>query len=1232
MFFCKKHTSLLLSYQGLMKIRSILFHNLHSLRTEVRVDFTVSPLADCGLFAITGDTGAGKTTILDAITLALYGKICRNDDESEALSHGADEALAECEFEAKGSRFMAQWSIRRRRSKKENNYIVERTVSEWDETNGVFEIRAAKIKSEVNRFIEETTGLDFARFTRSVLLAQGDFASFLKAPPKERSDLLERITGTEMYSEISKAAFQRFREEEKTLEDLRQRQMSLRIFSKEELKEISERKKEQESEGAALAAVSAEKKRALQWLRLVASLEMRRSSGLEALSNLLPEKEKAEANAGRLQRHRAALPMHPDLARLDDKSEEIEAQTADIQRLEQEGIALEETERETKTRHDLLESELAALKKSLPGKMRLMDETAALDAVLEGKTLAFERLQSEAEALAKQSEEGRQALAGLAEKKEHWQQEWEASGTWLAANEILAALSQDLPAVVILREQLRSLYRSKQAAETDFSAAIKALDTAQAAQEKAAETFRLEQEKLDDLNARFRSEAPDVFAPSRLDFLDKLSRDIETLHGQFQGFRDLENLNADYRRCLKDLVQADEVLESLRSEELALDMRLLDGVEELERQEEIREFKQTIYRQQLQVANYEKDRSDLLEGEPCPLCFSVHHPFREHPVKPFADEAKRELDAVERQVDALQEQQKNLLRRHYELASQIRQLDGTGGQKDKLETRMRELEQKMWSLLPGFEEDELERPVGEWLLEKRSNFEKNLLDKKASRERLAALHRQIETQEKTLTERLSRFRESELALIKSAGSLEFKTQTLNDLQSNFESATEELNGRTEKYGYRFKVEEAQAMFADLEEKERSFQREKLRNEQAKQQLELNSQATLTATQSLKSLEGKAAISTAETGKASLELEGLKSKRTELFGDKNPKTEREQLQTLVEQSEAEEAHLRTIFLQKKEALAFNRQASSGIKTSLEKNRITAETLQRKLLDTLQKADFPDLQTLRAALLSTEEAAQIEAAMEAVRKKEIEIRRQIQDAEEELSAAQKQPLTGSTAEILEAEIGGLEQRIQEIQQSIGALGQQLADNERRKAEGENLLQLIGNQRKTFNRWSALNELIGSHDGKKFRIFAQGLTLQKLSSLANRHLENLFGRYVIRKRPGEDLELDIVDTYQADHVRSMHTLSGGESFLVSLALALGLSDLAGRNANIRSLFIDEGFGTLDDETLDLAIGTLENLQASGKMIGIISHVKELKERISTQVRVMKKGSGVSEVEIVG
>src|SRR5690606_10471591 len=122
----------------------------------------------------------------------------------------------------------------------------------------------------------------------------------------------------------------------------------------------------------------------------------------------------------------------------------------------------------------------------------------------------------------------------------------------------------------------------------------------------------------------------------------------------------------------------------------------------------------------------------------------------------------------------------------------------------------------------------------------------------------------------------------------------------------------------------------------------------------------------------------------------------------------------------------------------------------------------------------------------------------------------------------------------------------------------------------------------------------------------------------------------RYTILKSPHNDLELQIIDGYQADVLRPMTSLSGGESFLVSLSLALGLSELASRKTQINSLFIDEGFGTLDAETLDVAISALEKIQSNGKTIGIISHVEALKERIGVQIKVQKQNGGYSKIKI--
>jgi len=163
-----------------------------------------------------------------------------------------------------------------------------------------------------------------------------------------------------------------------------------------------------------------------------------------------------------------------------------------------------------------------------------------------------------------------------------------------------------------------------------------------------------------------------------------------------------------------------------------------------------------------------------------------------------------------------------------------------------------------------------------------------------------------------------------------------------------------------------------------------------------------------------------------------------------------------------------------------------------------------------------------------------------------------------------------------------------------------------------------------------WDLLQGLIGSHDGRKFRRFAQGISLDVLIRHANRHLDRLTERYQLRRTEDQELELEIVDLFQAGVSRPMSSLSGGESFLASLALALGLSDLAGRNVQIDSLFIDEGFGSLDPETLDVALSALEILRLSNKTVGVISHVELLKERISTQIEVRKLPGGHSQLKI--
>ena len=228
-----------------------------------------------------------------------------------------------------------------------------------------------------------------------------------------------------------------------------------------------------------------------------------------------------------------------------------------------------------------------------------------------------------------------------------------------------------------------------------------------------------------------------------------------------------------------------------------------------------------------------------------------------------------------------------------------------------------------------------------------------------------------------------------------------------------------------------------------------------------------------------------------------------------------------------------------------------------------------------------------------------------------------------------ADQSVPTEDGLAE-LEAKAGQLNEAFAAKRTELGSLEQQVkSDDDARKRREAGGAELQAAETEAL-RWGRLKELIGSADGSKFSRFAQSLTLRQLITLANEHLMILAERYRLMAAPGNELDLRIVDLYQANADRPMESLSGGESFLASLALALGLSELASRHHPIDSLFIDEGFGSLDTDTLEIALSALENLRSQGKTIGLISHVDLLKERLTTQVRVIRGAGGTSRIEV--
>ena len=191
--------------------------------------------------------------------------------------------------------------------------------------------------------------------------------------------------------------------------------------------------------------------------------------------------------------------------------------------------------------------------------------------------------------------------------------------------------------------------------------------------------------------------------------------------------------------------------------------------------------------------------------------------------------------------------------------------------------------------------------------------------------------------------------------------------------------------------------------------------------------------------------------------------------------------------------------------------------------------------------------------------------------------------------------------------------------------------LASHQQNENKRKFLDKTLQEKRANAENWKKLNELFGSASGSKFKEIAQGYTLEVLLVYANKHLQNLSERYKLQRIP-DTLALQVVDLDMLGETRAVHSLSGGESFLISLALALGLASLSSNRMRVESLFIDEGFGSLDADTLRIAMDALERLQNQGRKIGVISHVPEMTERISTRIHIVKSSNGKSDIQIIG
>ncbi|MBK6948678.1 MAG: AAA family ATPase [Haliscomenobacter sp.] len=641
------------------------------------------------MFAITGDTGAGKSTLLDAITLALYGKIPRNPAIKEAMSYGAVESLAEVEFEQGGKRFLAKWSLRRAR-KQPDGKIQEphRELATWDPTQEAFVPLATGAK-EVDAQVEKMTGLDYDRFRRSVLLAQGDFAAFLDARDDQRSDLLERITGTEIYSRLSLAAYRRNRMEGDLLKEMEQNLQSLRLFTEEETEFLQQQLKTNQETALTLGA---DKQRLFQQIRDRESMqaleeEQRR---VEAEFQILEiNRSEASAELIRLALHEKGAPWHSSLSALEEKRAHQIKETDRKKAIAEELIRLNDSLSSLRLALDVSAQAFSRLEEQAKTLEPLWKSVEALDLRIQERTPPLDKARTEFQAKELERKEFRAIVSDLHEQVERLVLAETEERDWLEKNGTLAPLPLAYSGIRNHLDQCGELAREIHRASGALSEVTKRLEKTSREGESASLQLEKEEGTLQSLKKQFVAALPEKYNPEH-GLADLFVREIETLQNQRQALMELERMDKDYRILLTEREAWEDGLSNLQKEDAEVNKALYSAMEALDAFERQLQFKQEIVHQQQRIVNYEKDRAALEEGQPCPLCFSTDHPFRRHEVKPFLDEARQEFEKARVAHAAAAQRQRELLNRHLEIGLRLDQYrDSTQFKKRVLDLELR---------------------------------------------------------------------------------------------------------------------------------------------------------------------------------------------------------------------------------------------------------------------------------------------------------------------------------------------------------------------------------------------------------------------------------------------------------------------------------------------------------------------------------------------------------------
>ncbi len=1212
-----------------MKILAIRLKNLASLAGPFEIDFTAEPLASAGLFAITGPTGAGKSTLLDALCLALFGAVPRlgnlskegkipevdaqlgSDDARTLLRRGTGGGYAEVDFVgADGHRYRARWEANRARDKANGRLqAVRHSLYDLD----ISQLLASQ-KKEAEQLIQTKLGLNFAQFTRAVMLAQSEFSAFLKADDKSRSELLEKLTNTAIYSRLGRRAFSKSKEAEKVHDDLQARSSGITPLAPEARAELDQQLAQAQQQLKAQQAQLKQLELQHTWVKELHEWQERRLSATQQLQRTQADWDGQGPQRQDLSRLEQLAPQRHLFARQAELGNLLSPLAAQIQAHIDRQTDLQTRQEQAQQHQAAAQAALAAAVKAQNDAVPLLRQAFAEQSSLAHVTKDLAKRSADKQHHDNACVEGQALLKGLQATHSEADERLQHLATELERSSALAPLSEAWNAYRDRLQQLMLIGNRLNKGQAE-------LPQLEQRARLAAEQFAQQRDALDLLYQEAGAE-PNAVA-EQLQLLANLLQD-----------------NRKQQRAFEDVTRLWDAQQQLDQQAAALTQKLADAQRQRERlnqtglqtkaqlsvaEQTLAVTKQLLERQRLaRSASVEELREHLQADLPCPVCGSCEHPYHqpeallqslgrhdeteEAVAQKAVDTLKETLTELRGEVGGLIAQQKEFLHQQEQLAVQqhalqpsleAHPLSATLFNQDAAK-RSAWLAQQLAQLTQSISQDEQRQSA---LL----NLQKNATRMQQQRQDAQEASRQAQQLLNDQQRELASDRERLDAELNAFASL-LPAQTLEGLRSEpaatFMQLDQQVSQRLEQLGQqREEVAEQQARQQAIEKEQTHQQHRQQQRDALHQQVaELTTQQQAVQA-TLSTLLGEHA--SAEQWQQQLDDALAQSRRSETEATEQLQALRNNLVQLAADLKAQQ--------ERQQALAAEQ---NSLDARLGEWRALHPELDDAGLSRLLAFDEAQVSALRQHLQHSEKAVEQAKVL-------------LHEREQRLAEHQALHPGDLDAEQLDSSLAALNQQLAEGEKHCAELRARQAEDQRRQDANQALAAQISAAYNEWQRWARLNALIGSATGDTFRKIAQAYNLDLLVHHANVQLRQLVRRYRL-KRGGSMLGLLVMDTEMGDELRSVHSLSGGETFLVSLALALGLASMASSILKIESLFIDEGFGSLDPESLQLAMDALDGLQAQGRKVGVISHVQEMHERIPVQIQVKRQGNGLSTLEV--